>query len=259
MRVLIPMLVTLFVVSAAPVAASDESPLPDPTVGMALVPAGTFVMGAEDDVEDNPSHEVALGAFYIDRHEVTNGEYLEYCRATGAALPEFWGMEEFHSGSAFPDHPVVGVSWGEAKAYAAWRGKRLPTEAEWEYAARGGLVGMDFPNGAELTPEDANFPDAGLGGTVPVGLYAPNGYGLHDMAGNVAEWVADRYGVDYYHEGPRENPPGPEKGRFQVFRGGGWHSGRYCNRVNHRNALPGNFRDFNVGFRCALDAPAASD
>jgi formylglycine-generating enzyme required for sulfatase activity len=238
---------------------SDEAALPDPTEGMALIPAGTFVMGAEDDLADNPPHEVSVGAFYMDLREVTNAEYLEYCRATGALVPEFWGMEAFHSGSDFPEHPVVGVSWREATAYAEWRGKRLPTEAEWEYAARGGLSGEGYPNGATLTPEDANSAASRLGGTVPVGIYPPNGYGLYDMAGNVAEWVADRYGAGYYRVGPRDNPRGPEEGRFRVFRGGGWHSGPNCNRVSYRNALPANWRDFNVGFRCVMDVPPGDD
>jgi formylglycine-generating enzyme required for sulfatase activity len=226
-----------------------------PPEGMVLVPAGTFAMGTEGDLDDNPAHDVSVDAFLIDRHEVTNAEYLAFCKTTGGPLPEFWGKEAFHSGADFPDHPVVGVSWLEAKAYAEWRGRRLPTEAEWEYAARGGLVGKEYPNGEGLTPEEANYTDSKLGGTVPVGSFPPNGYGLHDMAGNVGEWVEDRYGAGYYRESPRENARGPEKGRFRVFRGGGWHSGPYCNRVIFRNALPPNWRDFNVGFRCAMDAP----
>ena len=250
----LPVLVAVSL-AAALASGSEEEASPDPTRGMALVPAGTFLMGADDDIPDNPPHEVSVDAFSIDRHEVTNAEYLEYCRATGAPLPEFWGMDAFHSGVDFPHHPVVGVSWREASAYAEWRGKRLPTEAEWEHAARGGLSGMGFPNGATLTPEDANSAASRLGGTVPVGIYPANGYGLHDMAGNVAEWVADRYGADYYRASPRDDPKGPEEGRFRVFRGGGWHSGPNCSRVSYRNALPANWRDFNVGFRCAMDVP----
>jgi formylglycine-generating enzyme required for sulfatase activity len=229
---------------------------------MVLVPAGEFVMGK--DVEDgpaadhSPAHRVRMDAFHLDKFEVTNAEYLEYCERTGARLPEFWGMEAFRSGPDFPNHPVVGVSWGEARRYAEWAGKRLPSEAEWEYAARGGLVGADYPHGDLLDETAANYwlwPElrSTANGLMPVGRYSANGYGLHDMAGNVAEWVADAYDAGYYERSPAENPPGPEGEKFRVFRGGGWHSGPGCIRVHFRNALPDNWRDFNVGFRCAKD------
>jgi sulfatase modifying factor 1 len=143
------------------------------------------------------------------------------------------------------------VSWGDAQEYAEWCGKRLPTEAEWEYAGRGGLIGMNYPNGDTIDSTAANYfiKDA-VKGTVPVGSYPPNGFGLYDMAGNVVEWVSDYYDWDYYGVSPYENPQGPEKGKFRVIRGGGWHSGPYCNRVHFRSGLRGNWVDFNVGFRC---------
>ena len=124
-------------------------------------------------------------------------------------------------------------------------------EAEWEYAALGGIEGKDFPNGDGLDSTLANFSSSG---TVPVGSYPTNGYGLCDMAGNVVEWVSDYYDGDYYENSPKKNPKGPDKGKFCVIRGGGWHSGKYCNRVVHRNALIKSWVDFNVGFRCARDA-----
>lgn len=225
---------------------------------MVFIPAGEFTMGKEGEADHSPAHAVHLDAFYIDRFEVTNAEYLEFCQATDRRLPMFWGMDEFHSGPDFPYHPVVGVSWRDATAYAQWAGKRLPTEAEWEYAARGGLVAMDYPHGNEVTPEDANYyrhdaPEL-VDGTHRVGGYPANGYGLYDMAGNVAEWVNDNYAQDYYVRSPNTNPPGPDDGKFRVFRGGGWHSGPGCTRVHYRNALPRNWLDFNVGFRCAKDA-----
>ena len=179
-----------------------------------------------------------------------NVQYQRFCEETGHRLPEFWGMAGFRCGPDFPNHPVVGVSWSDAVAYAAWRDQRLPTEAEWEYAARGGLVGKNYPNGDTLHPSDGNHNKSGQGGPVAVGSYPPNGYGLHDMQGNVVEWVADFYAADYYASSPAANPQGPESGRFLVIRGGGWHSGPYCNRVYYRNALPPNWVDFNVGFRC---------
>jgi formylglycine-generating enzyme required for sulfatase activity len=230
---------------------------------MVLIPGGEFVMGKDDendpDADYSPAHTVRVDPFYIDRYEVTNAQYLEYCEQTGARLPEFWGMEEFRSGQDYPDHPVVGISWREASDYAEWTGKRLPTEAEWELAARGRLVGADYPNGELLEETDANYwswPDMRSTGDrlMAAGSYPENGYGLHDMAGNVAEWVADAYDADYYEHSPAENPTGPESRGFRVFRGGGWHSGPGCVRVFYRNALPGNWRDFNVGFRCAKDA-----
>lgn len=229
---------------------------------MVLIPAGEFIMGKDEEgktPDHSPAHSVHLDSFYLDKCEVTNAQYLAYCEQTGARLPEFWGMEEFRSGPDFPTHPVVGVSWTEARKYAEWAGKRLPTEAEWEYAARGGLVGADYPSGDELKPAAANYwlwPELRSTGKglMPVASYAPTGYGLHDMAGNAAEWVSDAYGADYYDRSPDRNPTGPKGEKFRVIRGGGWHSGPGCVRVYYRNALPSNWRDFNVGFRCARDA-----
>lgn len=221
---------------------------------MVLIPAGEFVMGADEDSTDHgPAHRVVLSGYYIDRHEVTNARYAEFCEATGRALPMFWGMDAFRSGPAFPDHPVVGVSWNDAVAYARWRGKRLPSEAEWERAARGGREGAAFAHGDTLTPEDANHARSAHGGPVAVGSYPANGYGLFDMTGNVCEWVADRYAADSYATGGGRDPAGPAHGRFRVIRGGGWHSGPSCCQVHYRNALPSNWLDFNVGFRCAKD------
>ena len=221
---------------------------------MILIPSGEFLMGTDTDENHSPAHAVTLEAFYLDVHEVTNGEYYEFCQVTGHRLPEFWGIDARRSGPQFPDHPVVGVSWQDAADYAAWRGKRLPTEAEWEYAARGGLEGKDYPAGNTLSPSDANYADSGIGAPVEVGTFAPNGFGLYEMSGNVFEWVSDRYSPQYYGESPETDPPGPETGRLRVIRGGGWHSGPYCNRTYYRNALPPQWVDFAVGFRCARDA-----
>jgi formylglycine-generating enzyme required for sulfatase activity len=224
-----------------------------PVVEMALIPGGEFLMGSDSEGDHSPVHRVRLDAFAIDRYEVANAQYLMFCRETGHRLPEFWGWNGFRCGPDYPHHPMVGVSWWDAADYAVWCGKRLPTEAEWEYAARGGLVGMDFPNGDALDPADGNYNKSGRGGPVAVGSYAPNGFGLYDMQGNVVEWVADFYDAEYYAWSPAVNPQGPETGRFRVIRGGGWHSGAACNRVYFRNALPPNWVDFNVGFRCVRD------
>jgi formylglycine-generating enzyme required for sulfatase activity len=220
---------------------------------MVLVPGGEYLMGSDSQGDHSPFHRVRLDAFTMDRYEVTNAQYLAFCRETGHQLPEFWSRGGFRCGLDYLRHPVVGVSWWDAADYAAWCGKRLPSEAEWEYAARGGLAGMDFPNGNALDPAHGNYNQSGQGGPVAVGSYAPNVFGLHDMQGNVVEWVADFYDAEYYAWSPAVNPQGPETGRFRVIRGGGWHSGAACNRVYFRNALPPNWVDFNVGFRCVKD------
>jgi formylglycine-generating enzyme required for sulfatase activity len=218
---------------------------------MVLVPGGEFLMGSETENDTKPVHTVRVDSFYIDEHEVTNAQYHLFCKETGHHLPEFWGMDRYRCGPDFPDYPVVGVSWRDAHAYAAWAGKRLPTEAEWEYAARGGLEEQHFPGGNELDNTMANFKSEG---TVPVATYPPNGYGIYDMAGNVVEWVEDFYNFTYYASSPIENPAGPEKGKFRGIRGGGWHSGKMCNTVYKRNGLIPSWVDFNVGFRCAKDS-----
>jgi sulfatase modifying factor 1 len=228
--------------------------------GMILIPAGDFLMGADSGRNHSPPHKVYIDSFYIDKYEVTNTRYLMFCEATGHRLPEFWGMDRFRSGPDYPDHPVVGVSWHDAVACADWCGKRLPTEAEWEVAARGGLVNKYYPHGDTLRLTDGNYNKSEMGGPVKVGSYPANGYGLYDMLGNVVEWVLDAYDPAYYASSPAVNPKGPESEglrpepvQFRVIRGGGWHSGPYCSRVYYRNALPANWVDFNVGFRCATD------
>jgi formylglycine-generating enzyme required for sulfatase activity len=220
---------------------------------LALIPGGEFLMGSDSEGDHNPVHKVYIEAFYMDKYEVRNTKYLRFCEITGHQLPEFWDREGFRCGLDYPNHPVVGVSWHDAVAYAVWCGQRLPTEAQWEYAARGGLAGMSYPNGETLHPSDGNYTKSGKGGPVAVGSYPPNGFGLYDMQGNVVEWILDFYDANYYASSPSVNPQGPSSGKFRVIRGGGWHSGPYCNRVYYRNALPPNWVDFNVGFRCVKD------
>ncbi len=244
------MLIALLFLSAAALAQPPE--------GMVLIEGGTFHMGIEGG-KDNPRHEVTVSSFYMDATEVTNAEYKAFCEANKRTLPIFWGMDVFRSGDDWPDHPIVGVSHSAAKAYAEWAGKRLPTEAEWEYAARGGLADLPFPNGDEPDTLSINHKRAGHDGSLPVGSLRPNGYGLHDMAGNVREWVADRYGRHYYLDGPDTDPTGPEAGRFYVIRGGGWYSGLMCCRNEGRNALASNWGDFAVGFRCAMDVEGGAE
>ena len=219
-----------------------------------FIPGGSFEMGHDSDGDHAPRHTVRLDGFYMDRYETTNAQYVAFCRATGRRMPEFWHQERYCSGPEFPNYPVIGISWYDARDYALWADKRLPTEAEWEFAARGGLKEKLFPWGDLLSTRLANYSKSEIGKPMPVGSYMDNGYGLFDMAGNVLEWVHDRYAPDYYAESLSENPWGPESGRFRVVRGGGWHTGPGCMAVHHRNALPSNWLDFAVGFRCARNA-----
>lgn len=224
--------------------------------GMVLIPEGNFLMGSNANRHSiaYPLHMVKIKAFYMDRYEVTNKQYYRFCMDTGHKLPEFWGMDIYKSGPGYPEHPVVGVSQFDASLYAEWAGKRLPTEAEWEYAARGGLEEIPYPYGEEADHQSARFNDPEAEkGPLPVGSFKPNGFGLFDMSGNVWEWVSDWFGAGFYAESPGENPTGPESGSFRVMRGGGWHSGPGCTSVHHRNALPQHWVDIAGGFRCVKD------
>jgi len=223
--------------------------------GMVLIPQGEFLMGKGTDTgaDFSPMHSVSVDSFYMDIYPVTNAEYLLFCQDTGHRLPEFWGTDVFKSGENFPHHPVIGVSWFDARKYAKWAGKRLPTEAEWEYAARGGLEQQEFPNGESewLLPQRRNKAgEPWQNQIVPVGAYAANAFGLFDMGGNVWEWCADKYQHDYYAHSPHDNPLGPSKETHRVIRGGSWHSGSMCKKVYYRKGLPGSWADFAVGFRC---------
>ena len=225
---------------------------PDDT--MVLIPAGEFIMGKNSTAPSDwqPEHTVKLNSYYMDKYEVTNKQYYDFCIATNTALPQFWGMNEFRSGPDFPDFPVVVISFFEAEKYAKWSGKRLPTEAEWEYASRGGLVGKNFPLGDKVDSTKVNYWKK-YKGILKVGSFPPNGYGLYDITGNVWEWTTDFYSDNYYAVSPSENPKGPERGRFKVIRGGSWHSGPMCVQTYYRNGLSPSLVDFRVGFRCAKD------
>jgi formylglycine-generating enzyme required for sulfatase activity len=230
---------------------SLSSQVPDE---MVLIPSSEFRMGknSQNPSDWQPEHNVRIGAFYMDKKEVSNKQYYDFCLATNTPLPQFWGMEEFRSGMDFPDYPVVGVSYFDAEKYAKRCGKRLPTEAEWEYASRGGLEGKNFPNGDSADSTQINF-GRKYKGIIKTGSLPPNGYGLYDITGNVWEWTSDFYSDDYYSVSPAENPKGPERGRFKVIRGGSWHSGAMCVQTYYRNGLSPSWVDFAVGFRCVKD------
>ena len=218
---------------------------------MVLIPSGEFTMGknSNNPTDWQPEHKVYIDAFYMDKLEVTNQQYYDFCKASSHPLPEFWGQVQFKCSLEYPDHPVVFVSCYDAEKYAKWAGKRLPTEAEWEYACRGGLENKNFPWGDQADTTKANYAKK-YKTTLKVGSFQPNGYGLFDMSGNVWEWTSDFYGHDYYSNSPDQNPRGPETGRFKVIRGGSWHSGPMCNQTFYRNGLSPSWIDFGVGFRC---------
>jgi formylglycine-generating enzyme required for sulfatase activity len=222
--------------------------------GMVLIPSGGFTMGKNTTSPSDwqPEHNVTLSSFYMDIKEVTNKQYYDFCIATNTPFPLFWGYREFRSGLDFPDYPVVGVSYFEAEKFARWSGKRLPTEAEWEYAARGGMIGKNFAYGDQIDSTKVNF-GRKYKGIVKAGSFPPNGFGLYDITGNVWEWTSDYYSDDYYAQSPSENPKGPERGRFKVIRGGSWHSGAMCVQTYYRNGLSPSWVDFAVGFRCVKD------
>ncbi|MBI4489945.1 MAG: formylglycine-generating enzyme family protein [Deltaproteobacteria bacterium] len=195
-----------------------------------------------------PGRSIYLDAFYIDKHEVTNALYRRFMEATGRGAPEYWNNNNHNT----PNQPVVGVSRHDAEAYCKWAVKRLPTKAEWEKAARG-TDGRTYPWGEQWDSSRANSAESKLGRAAPVGSY-PNGvspYGVHDMAGNVWEWVADWYDENYYQRSPDRNPKGLDSGQLCVLRGGSWLSIVWNLRASSSNRTFPTGRNFITGFRCA--------
>ncbi|MCE2403421.1 formylglycine-generating enzyme family protein [Candidatus Poribacteria bacterium] len=258
-------------------------PTPNASGDMMLIPAGDFQMGSNDDKADNsekPLHTVYLDAFYMDKHLVTNAQYMEFV----AANPQWhkpskwyeWGNKQkmsiakrYHDGdylkhwdeNIYPEekaeHPVTWVSWYAAMAYSKWVGKRLPTEAEWEKAARGGLTDQKYPWGDFADPSMANY-DWNVGDTTPVGQYPANGYGLYDMVGNVWEWCLDVFDADFYMRSPYRNPISgantdesvADDTLFRVLRGGSWLDAQQfmCSALHYKNTPTRTLA--RIGFRC---------
>jgi formylglycine-generating enzyme required for sulfatase activity len=214
---------------------------------MVLIPEGEFQMGSDTGEPDElPVHEVYLDAFYVDVYEVTNALYKNFLDATGHEPPRYWADPRANT----PDQPVVGVTWDDARAYCKWAGKRLPTEAEWEKASRGGLVGKKYPWG-DVDNVTAPRAHQGVSGAYAVGSFAPNGYGLYDMVRNAWEWCADWYGEDYYAESVGQNPSGPASGDARVLRGGSWFAGISDPlRVSYRYSFDPEHTSNLIGFRC---------
>jgi formylglycine-generating enzyme required for sulfatase activity len=217
---------------------------------MVEIPAGPFTMGTDSgDPNEAPAHEADLPAFMIDKFEVTNADFAVFVEATGyETYAEKEGRTSGRaSGEGKDNHPVVYVTFDDAVAYCTWAGKRLPTEAEWEKAARG-PEGFLFPWGNDWDSTQANVKESGLRGTAAVGSYPPNGYGLCDMAGNVWEWVDSPYeaypGSDY-----QDSKYSPD---LRGLRGGGWFDDEAQVRANNRNAGdPTTTANDDIGFRCA--------
>jgi formylglycine-generating enzyme required for sulfatase activity len=233
--------------------------------GMVLAPAGAFWMGSDADTEaERPRRRVWLDAFYIDRHEVTFERYRAFLEATGREPPfwgEAWAREYDWVDGKYPegygDHPVVVVSWHDADAFCRWAGGRLPTEAEWEKAARG-TDGRRYPWGDRYETMRANAygEEDGHLTSAAAGSY-PSGespYGARDMAGNVWEWCADWYDPAYYSRGPERNPKGPAEGARKVVRGGSLGAVPALLRTTFRMGNDPTFRAAAIGFRCVKDA-----
>jgi len=213
------------------------------TNGMMWIPGGTFVMGSKTGPPDEAAHEVSLAPFWMDKTEVTVGEYARFAAATG---------RDPLSGDTH--YPIASVNWVDASAYAQWAGKRLPTEAEWEYAARGGLNQQTFVWGDQ--PPSTNLANINATGPVKAGGYPPNGYGVLDLAGNVSEWCSDWYDAAYYKSSPKLRPRGPLEPRTErVIRGGSYLSTTDRElQVSARAKAPQDTARPEIGLRCVRDA-----
>jgi len=228
------------------------------------VPAGEFEMGSENGNEnERPVHLVYLDAYWMDQTEVTNEMYARCVQAGICTAPRPSNSShrpKYYGHPIYDDYPAINVSWNDAVDYCEWADRRLPTEAEWEKAARGGLGGKEYPWGDEYpvcepgATNSARYDDS-LGcdntDTIRVGTYGANGYGLYDMAGNVGEFVVDWYAEDYYKNSPTNNPQGPASGNFRVIRGGSWGFDVKGLRSAYRNKISTSWNY--LGFRCSDD------
>ncbi len=240
-----------------PACTLQPHPAPIPNYEAVVVPAGWFLMGQDDDRRSNrPQREVYLDAFAIDRTEVTNAAFARFIEDT-RYQPIGWNKEVV---TLYPDEPVVGVLWRDANAYCHWAGKRLPTEAEWEKAARG-VDGRRYPWSDKWDPNRANTAEGGPGKLLPVGTLTTGAspYGALDMAGNAAEWVNDYFDFGYYTHAPAHNPTGPNQVLDHGLRGGSWASPHTHVQTFFRDSSHSVKPNPRVGFRCAQSLPKESD
>lgn len=238
-------------------------------VPMILIPAGAFKMGSQDGLpNERPEHQVLLDSYYIDQYEVTMSLYRKFLESGKHDSPPTWDDE---AATTVGDRPAVGMKWGDAASYCEWAGKRLPTEAEWEKAARG-TDGRRYPWGhmqpfvdianynrgvwvnetVTLVPVTSGLEGMSVRHGLKTGGKSP--YGLAHMAGNAAEWVADWYDREYYQQSPENNPTGPANGEKRVIRGGSWADLPPALRVTARFSAEPEFEDRTIGFRCAMVA-----
>jgi formylglycine-generating enzyme required for sulfatase activity len=221
---------------------------------MILIPEGVFTRGSESGgFDEKPQQEIYLDAFYIDKYEVSVESYNVFRRAANYVEPSVPFFQGDHNVLKTPSFPVVGVSWNDAVNFCTWAGKRLLKEVEWEKAARG-THGLVYPWGNNVLPKRANIAGTadGFQYMAPVGSF-PMGrsvYGVYDMAGNVSEWVEDWYDQHYYQKSPMINPPGSERTKNRVFRGGSWDARKVDIRSAKRFAATPGRQDSIVGFRC---------
>ncbi|HXZ28442.1 MAG TPA: SUMF1/EgtB/PvdO family nonheme iron enzyme [Terriglobales bacterium] len=214
-------------------------------------------MGSEQGFEcERPVHRIWVDAFLLAACQVSNAEYAVFLRETQAAPPFTWGHADFSA----PRQPVVSVSWFEAAAYCEWLSRssgrrfRLPTEAEWERAARGGEEGRPYPWGDEPPQSRPGYASRWLRGPEPVGTSVPNPFGLHEMCENVHEWCSDWFDAGYYGLSPERNPRGPESGVRRASRGGSWRHHIKASHCHTRSSIPPEFQYADYGFRVACDA-----
>jgi len=223
---------------------------------MVIIPEGWFWMGSEAGQDnERPVHRVWVNVFQLAACQVTNEEYARFLHATGEPPPPFWTDPSFNH----LQQPVVAVSWFDAMKYCAWLQAqtgghyRLPSEAEWERAARGGVEGALFPWGNEPPQSLPDYKKRWKNGPEPVAHFAPNAFGLHDISENVHEWCSDWYQPDYYLVSPEGNPQGPEGGQRRASRGGSWRHHIKASRCAARSSIPPEFKYADYGFRVACD------
>jgi len=226
---------------------------------MIEIPDGPFKMGSQDgDHDEAPEHQVYLSTYYLDQYEVTQAEYERFVKMTKKGKPFVPVFDEDPSKILSPDYAAMGMSWFDATAYCLWAGKRLPTEAEWEKAAKG-EGSRKYPWGDTISPTYANLEgeEDGYRYLAPPGKIAAgrSPYGLYDMTGNVAEWVSDTYDDKYYAHTIYRDPKGPEEGQNKVIRGGSWRESPAGARIAKRFQAKPWRTDATIGFRCAKTGP----